>query len=127
MVVEVKPEITVLPVEEYPPIARKLYEAKQKISDPDNWCKNQSVAVTHTGKFQYCAAGALWFSKGGYSFNGEEEKEVTSKAHEYLCSALAEVTREVTVQAWNDIPERFHSEVMDLYDRAINRALAEGK
>jgi hypothetical protein len=83
-----------------------LIQAKQLISSPTKWCQ---------GSFdegeKHCAVGAIMTIAETL-----QDKSPSYRARTYLMELVGIATE------WNDSPYRTHQEVMETFDKAIERA-----
>jgi hypothetical protein len=94
-------------------IAKELIEAKKRIENPENWCAGRFGF----GSGRLCALGAI--------FAGRPVGETLHATIRALDDAADESFRKGGAISVND--DLGHAAVMQLYDHAIARALAEGK
>lgn len=99
--------------------ATVLAESVQFLSDPAHWCQHFTMSDDGTAS---CAVGALLRSTGG------------SATREYMdaIAVLAGVLGpdyhpqdDYGITVWNDNPDRQHSEVVELFQKALAHAVAE--
>ncbi len=95
-----------------------LIAARKKIATPDRWTK---VALARDAKGDptfpfdsdavcWCIEGSLYSILKGQSYAIDNAMSVVN---------IAIGNPHLTVQLWNDRPERSHSDVMAVFDRAI--------
>lgn len=99
-----------------------LIKAREKIRQ--GWTQNVSarnsdnypVNVDALEAVAWCALGAIWAVRGTYETQDDAERELCKTIDREYAYSIAE---------WNDKPGRTKEEVLDLYDRTINRVRKE--
>lgn len=107
--------------------AALLKKAKALISDPNAWIRGHAgtdksglpVRANHPDACRWCALGALW-KAADYDTREAIYCEIVD-AEVCLESALG-VSLITGIARYNDDPETTHTDVMSLYDRAIELA-----
>lgn len=90
-----------------------LIAARALIDTPEKWVKGAFALHTDHGTC-YCLAGALLKATPGDIFN-----EDFAAAGTVLKKAINSPSADFRLHLWNDAPERTHSEVLAVVDRAI--------
>ncbi|HVI40738.1 MAG TPA: hypothetical protein VM577_08760 [Anaerovoracaceae bacterium] len=98
-----------------------LKKAKEKISDPANWCR-EMIAQKADGTAAYnkdpeackwCAAGAIWSS--------HEDSGLTRDAFQFMTKMIPEL-QETKLQSIFEVNDVLgHEAVMNLFDLAISK------
>ena len=107
-----------------PVVISNLTKAKNFISNPRHWAKDEYLDCDFTGfDHRACALGALDWIRGKSNAN-EQEDEHPSDELCYLNEALWNLYRDQygSVIEFNDAEETTHTQVMDLFDVAIGNA-----
>lgn len=109
-----------------PTTEQLLYVAKARITDPDNWCKGASaftsngrpVGVSDPNACKWCSYGALAYAHDVTSLEQECEAEFVNA--DVLLRRAANVGGSYI--EFNDRPSTTHSDVMRMFDKAIELA-----
>ena len=110
-----------------PVVISNLTKAKNFISNPRHWAKDEYLDCDFTGfDYRACALGALDWIRGKSNAN-EQEDEHPSDELCYLNEALWNLYQDQygSVIEFNDAEETTHAQVMDLFDMAIIHATGD--
>lgn len=113
----VRTQIHLEALPQFGPVATKLWEAREWLKDEEHW--------DSTGRdgSKSCAVVAL-----SHPRHGEMVSFVWMEPAEYLARCLPRPSVNYTdVWLYNDADPTAHSDILALFDRAIDLALAEGK
>lgn len=102
-----------------------LESAKALIIDPDRWTKSEyarsvnyeACSPNSDAAFCWCALGAVR-KAGDFRSDGNPGRD-------YLEKVIASDGKYISVDDFNDLPDTTHSDVISLFDRAIELAKEE--